>query len=337
MRSDSDDSTDLAALLYELELASTEEASAAAILRRSAAPAPDGTPADAEDSAAMATEALLDRQRRLELMQLRMRLIFGSDVPDQATRADADLPPPIPSDAASLATGTGQPPHQRTPPSTRRIELRQVGNSPGQRMNYTIDPDFEIEESDDEESGTKTGVARLASASGAVPTVGDGSLLEAAHGEESSSDEVDLTPSIDAATTAIRNLLRFGSPEQINQTADALPRTAAVAGDSRVQSAGSFNRQEMRLARMTQRAEEEANLNRAILMSLQENQTPDRRRANDGSASTAATPAANSEPNEADVAMLISMGFTREQSLQALVENRMNVELAANRLLGIDF
>lgn len=334
MRSDSDDSTDLAALLYELELASTEEASAAAIMRRSAAPAPNGTPADAESSAAVAMEALLDRQRRLELMQLRMRLIFGSDVPDQATRAGADLPPPIPSDATSLSTGAGQPSHQRVP-STRRIELRQVGNSPGQRMNYTIDPDFEIEESDDEESGTKTSVARLADTSGAIPAVGDGSLLETAHGEESSSEEVDLNPSIDAATTAIRNLLRFGAPEQINQTADALPRTATAAGDSRVQNGGSFNRQEMRLARMTQRAEEEANLNRAILMSLQENQTPDRRRAADGSAS--ATPAASSEPNEADVAMLISMGFTREQSLQALTENRMNVELAANRLLGIDF
>lgn len=38
-------------------------------------------------------------------------------------------------------------------------------------------------------------------------------------------------------------------------------------------------------------------------------------------------------PSEADVQVLVSMGFTREQSLQALRESRGNVQLAANRLL----
>jgi len=95
----------------------------------------------------------------------------------------------------------------------------------------------------------------------------------------------------------------------------------------------------MREARLIQRAEEEQQLNRAILMSLQENQTADRRPAAGGvvAAGEEGGAAVSSEPTEEDVAMLVSMGFTKEQSVQALVENRMNVELAANRLLGIDF
>ena len=82
-------------------------------------------------------------------------------------------------------------------------------------------------------------------------------------------------------------------------------------------------------------------------MSLQENQSADRRRGaartatadgETGNAAEGGEPASvNSEPTESDVAMLESMGFTREQATQALLENGMDVELAANRLLGIDF
>jgi hypothetical protein len=57
-------------------------------------------------------------------------------------------------------------------------------------------------------------------------------------------------------------------------------------------------------------------------------------------AETSAMPDANSnpsEPQQSDVDMLMSMGFEREQVIQTLRESRMNVELAANRLLGIDF
>lgn len=108
----------------------------------------------------------------------------------------------------------------------------------------------------------------------------------------------------------------------------------------------------MREIRLRERAEEEQALNRAILMSLQENQSAERRRrsasGNNAAVGSAAgngngaeggepVPAVSSEPTEGDVAMLESMGFTREQATQALIENRMDVELAANRLLGIDF
>lgn len=109
----------------------------------------------------------------------------------------------------------------------------------------------------------------------------------------------------------------------------------------------------MREIRLRERAEEEQALNRAILMSLQENQSADRRRSGTGNIATSASTAeaagagtaegsgelapVSSEPAESDVVMLESMGFTREQATQALVENRMDVELAANRLLGIDF
>lgn len=85
-------------------------------------------------------------------------------------------------------------------------------------------------------------------------------------------------------------------------------------------------------------------------MSLQENQSAGRRRSSVGNNTAAAAvteggdasegvePApVSSEPAESDVVMLESMGFTREQATQALIENRMDVELAANRLLGIDF
>lgn len=353
LRSDSEDSTDLAALLYELELASTEEASTANNLQRLTPLEPGGT-----TSAAAAMEAVLDRQRRLELMQLRMRLIFGTDIPLEETAAridnnnNSDLPPPIPADASSLATGAQQRTSSGNRGTPRRIELRQARNSPGQRVNYTIDPDFEMEESDDEDAGGGRNTTAAAPLRTQIAAAGNGSLLHSDHqgaseGESSSEEtgETDPQPALDAAALAIRNLLRFGSPDEINGAADSIPRTAGVAGDPRLQlqQSAESRRQRARLARMTQRAEEEANLNRAILMSLQETQTPERgRRANEEAtpgtcAALADSAAGTREIDEADVAMLVSMGFTREQSVQALVENRHSVELAANRLLGIDF
>ncbi len=78
---------------------------------------------------------------------------------------------------------------------------------------------------------------------------------------------------------------------------------------------------EMRLARLTRRAEEEASLNRAILMSLQD---PARRSSDQ-----------QSVQSEGDIESLMNMGFPREDAIQALRETRNNVELAANRLLGV--
>lgn len=70
---------------------------------------------------------------------------------------------------------------------------------------------------------------------------------------------------------------------------------------------------------LARRAEEAAALNRAILMSLQDP-------ARDGSVAAV---------NQEQVDVLVSMGFTAEQSEQALRESGGNVDLAANRLLGL--
>jgi Holliday junction resolvasome RuvABC DNA-binding subunit len=55
------------------------------------------------------------------------------------------------------------------------------------------------------------------------------------------------------------------------------------------------------------------------------------------SSSTVASPGAENNGRNQNVETLMSMGFTREQAVQALRETRDNVELAANRLLGLDF
>lgn len=88
---------------------------------------------------------------------------------------------------------------------------------------------------------------------------------------------------------------------------------------------------DIRMARLTRRAEEEAALNRAILMSIQDS-------ALVASGGAAGAGDAVAPPSEEDVATMMAMGFGREEVVQALRETRNNVELAANRLLmGNDF
>jgi hypothetical protein len=330
---------DLAALIYELELATTTAASAGDNANASGdAAAASGVEnsSSAQDAHSRALEMILQRGRRLERMQRRMQELFGPDLPPQETgSADStSWPPPIPQTTSSDATPgrsrasdrtNGTPNAPQTSPA-RRAELRQVRGSPGgANISYSIDPDFEMDESDDDTSEEGDAAQRAAG-----NTSGIAAPREA--------DHIDLSNlrAADETTAALRNLLRFGSPDEINQFSDTVQGTSGPASTPAVTRAGSSSsnpnssqRQQLRLSRMAQRAEEEAALNRAILMSIQENQTPSR-----------AAPGgehATGEPPEADVAMLVSMGFTREQSVQALVENRLNVELAANRLLGIDF
>ena len=83
------------------------------------------------------------------------------------------------------------------------------------------------------------------------------------------------------------------------------------------------------LHRMARRAEEETELNRAILMSLQY--------AGGDNNTTGGTNSTANNDNEESVNTLMAMGFTREQSQQALRESNNNVEIAANQLLGLDF
>jgi hypothetical protein len=331
-RSDSEDSVDIAALLYELELAS-----AAAVSSANDPQANSGAAGAAAESN-QAMEAILQRERRLEMLQMRMQLLFGQQ--EQAENNGTTLPPPVPShdneethrtSASAESRGSAANTSVYSTPS-RATNIRQVRGSPGDarytRFNYTVDPDF-VDESDEDAAGGGGGPARPADH--IVINLEDAGTLE-------------------EATDALRNLLRFGTPEQINRTAEAMPTASTLAGTpatgATLQTQGSSSRghnsqgresrHDRRQARLSHRVEEEAALNRAILLSLQENQSPEQRRtAAPAGAEGAAAPTA--APAESDIAMLESMGFTREQSVQALVENRLNVELAANRLLGIDF
>ena len=83
--------------------------------------------------------------------------------------------------------------------------------------------------------------------------------------------------------------------------------------------------EEFRDLMVVQHAEEQAQLNRAILLSLQY-PVPNPNESADTSSFSLES-----------MEILMNMGFNREQSQQALRESRGNVELAANRLLGIDF
>jgi Holliday junction resolvasome RuvABC DNA-binding subunit len=97
------------------------------------------------------------------------------------------------------------------------------------------------------------------------------------------------------------------------------------------------NLSDYQLTRLAQRAEEEAELNRAILMSLQYANNPSSSTSQATvQASTLAGSGADNSGRNQNVDTLMSMGFTREQSVQALRETRDSVELAANRLLGLD-
>lgn len=88
---------------------------------------------------------------------------------------------------------------------------------------------------------------------------------------------------------------------------------------------------DIRMARLTRRAEEEAALNRAILMSIQDSALAAGR--GDLAGGDTVAPA-----SEEDIDTMMAMGFGREEVVQALRETRNNVEAAANRLLmGNDF
>ena len=350
-RNDSDESIDLAALLYELEMASAAHASAgdaAAEVGRER----NGTPVPPSNSRAM--EVIRDRERRLELLQVRMQMLFGqqqeASQQQESNISSSSLPrSPLDTSTPNLEDGVRTPgtgTSAQGTPNSRRLEVRQARNSPNAaRRSYSIDPDFALEDSDESSEADARGAHR--SGADGIAVAGD---------DQDDEDIVNTNlRSIESTTEALRTLLRHGTADEINAASDAIPTSSAAmstpprsrstaagtpvigataAGSSGTGKTSSSSR---RMARMAQRAEEEAALNRAILMSIQENQTPDRRASSTDASGEAPAASSATEPSEADVGMLVSMGFTREQSLQALVENRMNVELAANRLLGIDF
>lgn len=135
----------------------------------------------------------------------------------------------------------------------------------------------------------------------------------------------------DSSSESVLRLLRFG-------TTAAPPNQQSPFQRDFVMSEGQTSApRSKRTSALSRRAKEETALNRAILMSLQDSTAYSMQTA---AAEASAMPDANSnpsEPQQSDVDMLMSMGFEREQVIQTLRESRMNVELAANRLLGIDF
>jgi hypothetical protein len=97
------------------------------------------------------------------------------------------------------------------------------------------------------------------------------------------------------------------------------------------------NMNDRRLAKLARRAEEETELNRAILLSLQDTyplpgmeQLPE---TNNGSGDirTGGGDAVSQE----DLNMLMAMGFAEDECRNALIATNQNVELAVNRLLGL--
>jgi hypothetical protein len=141
------------------------------------------------------------------------------------------------------------------------------------------------------------------------------------------------------------NLIRLAALEQERDREQAAARrsgtgtgtaAATVAGTGVTSAANDsiyarYN--ERQLHRMARRAEEETELNRAILLSLQfaENSAGE---SGAGTGTGAGAGSAGGEREES-IQTLMAMGFPREQCEQALRQSHNNVELAANQLLGL--
>lgn len=95
---------------------------------------------------------------------------------------------------------------------------------------------------------------------------------------------------------------------------DGAPATTRTAESS----ARLQQRYDAQILQLAQRVEEEEQLNRAILLSLRENNSDNSRKA----------------PSEANIATLMAMGFTRDESVAALHLSGDDVEAAAMQLIG---
>lgn len=143
-----------------------------------------------------------------------------------------------------------------------------------------------------------------------------------------------------------------GATAEIHRTGTEDPifgTTAASAGTSTPSAAtaaaspaptSSSRMNVSRAQRLAAQAEEETMLNYAILRSLQDPVAPAADEGGaaagggeDGTGSRAGTTFTGQ--SEQDISILESMGFNREQAIQALRENRNDVQVAANRLLGL--
>jgi hypothetical protein len=125
--------------------------------------------------------------------------------------------------------------------------------------------------------------------------------------------------------------------EEVEQEALNLLRlTTTNRGEAELSQLSDYQ-----LTRLARRAEEEAELNRAILLSLQYANSAASataiQQSPDSQAADVAQAAGATDSDRSNIDILLAMGFSEEQSREALFETGNNVELAANRLLGLDF
>ena len=80
--------------------------------------------------------------------------------------------------------------------------------------------------------------------------------------------------------------------------------------------------------------EEEEGLNRAIMMSFSDSNGTGTGTAGEGSATTTGTGTTTSNPTEANIELLVSMGFNRQVATEALRDAGNDVEVATDRLLS---
>ena len=110
--------------------------------------------------------------------------------------------------------------------------------------------------------------------------------------------------------------------------ADALDETSPVRQEDREERELNFR------AVMIQNFQEQEDLNRAILLSLQDD--TEKSAGTEDSARLSSTSQVNAlpPPSEDAILDLMAMGFEREQVVDALRRSRNDIEGAANRLLS---
>lgn len=134
-------------------------------------------------------------------------------------------------------------------------------------------------------------------------------------GQERRADSVDSAGAGDSPSLEYSN-----SNEESDDSSDQ-ENVVIVTPQQRRSQQQRQQQEERRLLRLARRAEEAADLNRAILMSLQ-------------APATRPQSSSNAPPNEEHIGTLMAMGFSREDAEAALRRAGNSLEAAVNQLLG---
>lgn len=310
-RSDSDDSLDIATILFEIGLASKD----------------------------ISQSRVVEASHREHLANL--------DNPTQGARLDSrdnDVDPGLVPDSQPPSSSTGtslQKKHSVDKRASRSRDLKYKRRSA--RASRRVDAMNSAANADgNNNNNLSQGLPKNSNADNSMDSEVDLSSIDSELVSDNDGSMVanyndhDMLTLDDSSSESVLRLLRFG-------TTTVPPNQQSPFERDFVTSEGQTSApRSKRMSALSRRAKEEAALNRAILMSLQDsNNASAVHSMHTAAAEASAMPDdANpnpSEPQQSDVDMLMSMGFEREQVIQTLRESRMNVELAANRLLGIDF